>query len=195
MPNSAAQRLPPTCLAIVFMILLASCLLTETIGIHAIFGAFLAGIIMPDTAGFKAKLVASVEDVGTLVLLPLFFAFTGLRTQIGLLDDAISWMICGGIIAVAVAGKMGGSIVAARWTGLDWRESVGLGALMNARGLVELVVINIGYDLGILTPKMFTMLGDHGDRHDDDDGPVAAAVRPCPGVRARPAWRPSANQA
>jgi Kef-type K+ transport system membrane component KefB len=157
-PNLAAQRLPPTCLASVFMILLASCLLTETIGIHAIFGAFLAGIVMPDTAGFKAKLVASVEDVGTLVLLPLFFAFTGLRTQIGLLDDAISWMICGGIIAVAVAGKMGGSIVAARWTGLDWRESVGLGALMNARGLVELVVLNIGYDLGILTPKMFTML-------------------------------------
>jgi Kef-type K+ transport system membrane component KefB len=140
------------------MILLASCLLTETIGIHAIFGAFLAGIVMPDTAGFKAKLVASVEDVGTLVLLPLFFAFTGLRTQIGLPDDAILWMICGGIIAVAVAGKMGGSIAAARWTGLDWRESVGLGALMNARGLVELVVLNIDYDLGILTPKMFTML-------------------------------------
>ena len=140
------------------MILLASCLLTETIGIHAIFGAFLAGEIMPDTAGFKAKLVASVEDVGTLVLLPPFFAFTGLRTQFGLLDDATSFLVCGAIIAVAVIGKMGGSIAGARWTGLGWREAAGLGALMNTRGLVELVVLNIGYDIGILTPKMFTML-------------------------------------
>ena len=155
---SGSPRIAPQKLAIVFMILLTSCLMTETIGIHAIFGAFLAGIIMPEEGAFKAKLVASVEDVSTLILLPLFFAFTGLRTEVGLLNDAHSWLICGAIVAVAVIGKMGGSIAAARWTGLDWRESAGLGALMNTRGLVELVVLNIGYDIGVLTPKIFTML-------------------------------------
>jgi len=155
---AAVQRIAPSKLAVVFMLLLVSGLMTETIGIHALFGAFLAGVIMPDENGFRSKLIASVEDVSTLIMLPLFFAFTGLRTQIGLLDDGYSWLVCGAVIAVAVAGKMGGSIAAARWTGLDWRESLGLGALMNTRGLVELVVLNIGYDIGILTPKMFTML-------------------------------------
>jgi Kef-type K+ transport system membrane component KefB len=145
-------------LALVFMILLTSGLLTESIGIHALFGAFLAGVIMPEEGGFKMKLVASVEGVSTLILLPVFFAFTGLRTEVGLLNDLHSWLICGVIIAVAVIGKMGGSIAAARFTGLEWRESAGLGALMNTRGLVELVVLNIGYDIGVLTPKIFTML-------------------------------------
>jgi K+:H+ antiporter len=156
--SGSGSRIAPAKLAVVFMILLTSCLLTESIGIHALFGAFLAGVIMPEEGAFKAKLVASVEDVSTLVLLPLFFAFTGLRTEIGLLNDLDGWLICGLIIAVAVIGKMGGTIAAARWTGLDWRESAGLGALMNTRGLVELVVLNIGYDIGILTPKIFTML-------------------------------------
>ena len=156
--STTGSRIAPAKLAVVFMILLTSCLLTESIGIHALFGAFLAGVIMPEEGAFKAKLVASVEDVSTLVLLPLFFAFTGLRTEIGLLNDLDGWLICGLIIAVAVIGKMGGTIAAARWTGLDWRGSAGLGALMNTRGLVELVVLNIGYDIGILTPKIFTML-------------------------------------
>jgi len=156
--RSGSARIAPERLAIVFMILLASGLVTESIGIHALFGAFLAGVIMPEEGAFKAKLVASVEGVSTLILLPVFFAFTGLRTEIGLLNDAHSWLICGAIVAVAVIGKMGGSIAAARWTGLDWREAAGLGALMNTRGLVELVVLNIGYDIGVLTPKIFTML-------------------------------------
>jgi Kef-type K+ transport system membrane component KefB len=156
--RSGSPQIAPAKLAVVFMILLTSCLLTESIGIHALFGAFLAGVIMPEEGAFKTKLVASVEGVSTLILLPVFFAFTGLRTEIGLLNDAHSWLICGVIVAVAVIGKMGGSITAARWTGLDWRESAGLGALMNTRGLVELVVLNIGYDIGVLTPKIFTML-------------------------------------
>ena len=156
--RSGSPQIAPAKLAVVFMILLASGLLTESIGIHALFGAFLAGVIMPEEGEFKAKLVASVEGVSTLILLPVFFAFTGLRTEIGLLNDAHSWLICGAIVAVAVIGKMGGSIAAARFTGLDWRESAGLGALMNTRGLVELVVLNIGYDIGVLTPKIFTML-------------------------------------
>jgi Kef-type K+ transport system membrane component KefB len=155
-PHSDA--IPRTTLAVVFMILLASCLATETIGIHALFGAFLAGVIMPEKGSIKAKLTDSVHDVCTLVLLPLFFAFTGLRTEIGLLNDVHAWLICALVISVAVAGKVGGSVLAARWTGLEWRESAALGALMNTRGLVELVVLNIGYDLGILSPKIFTIL-------------------------------------
>jgi Kef-type K+ transport system membrane component KefB len=156
--SPGSDEIPTATLAIVFMILLASCLATETIGIHALFGAFIAGVIMPETGAVKAKLAHRVHDVCTLVLLPLFFAFSGLRTQIGLLNDAHSWLICVLLISVAVVGKMGGSIAAARWTGLGWRESAALGALMNTRGLVELVVLNIGYDLGILSPKIFTML-------------------------------------
>jgi Kef-type K+ transport system membrane component KefB len=155
---SGASRIAPTKLGVVFMILLISCLLTESIGIHAMFGAFLAGTIMPEDGGFKARLVASIEDVSTLILLPVFFAFTGLRTEIGLLSDVHSWLIAGFVIAVAVIGKMGGSMVAARFTGFDWRESAGLGSLMNTRGLVELVVLNIGYEIGVLTPKIFTIL-------------------------------------
>jgi Kef-type K+ transport system membrane component KefB len=155
---SGSPRIAPATLVVVFTILLTSCLVTESIGIHALFGAFLAGVIMPEDGGFKAKLVASVEDVSTLILLPIFFAFTGLRTEIGLLNDVHSWLIAGTITAVAVIGKMGGSMVAARFTGLTWREAAGLGSLMNTRGLVELVVLNIGYDIGVLPPKMFTML-------------------------------------
>ena len=157
-PPAGAQRIPDSTLAVAVGILLISSLLTETIGIHAIFGAFLAGVIMPEAGDLKAKLSAAVEDVSNVVMLPLFFAFTGLRTEVGLLNDLNSVLICLAIIAVAVVGKMGDSMIAARWTGLGWRESAGLGALMNTRGLVELVILNIGCDIGILTPKMFTML-------------------------------------
>jgi Kef-type K+ transport system membrane component KefB len=153
-----SNDIPKTTIAIVFMILLASCLATESIGIHALFGAFIAGSIMPETGAIKEKLADRVQDVCALILLPLFFAFTGLRTEIGLLNDVHLWLVCALVVLVAVAGKMGGSIIAARWTGLGWRESTALGALMNTRGLVELVVLNIGYDLGILPPTIFTML-------------------------------------
>ena len=153
-----SHRIPPNTVAIVFIILLSSCFLTQLIGLHALFGAFVAGAIMPEEEGFKERLLARIQDVSTLFLVPLFFAFTGLRTEIGLLNDTQSWATCGLIILVAILGKLGGSMVAGRWSGLGWRDSFGLGALMNTRGLVELVVLNIGYDLGILTPKIFVML-------------------------------------
>jgi Kef-type K+ transport system membrane component KefB len=153
-----SRRIPPNTVAVTFVVLLSSCFLTQMIGLHALFGAFMAGLIMPEQEGFKERLVARIEDVSMLFLVPLFFAFTGLRVEIGLLNDTQSWAICGLIIAVAVLGKLGGSTVAARYSGLQWRESFGIGALMNTRGLVELVVLNIGYDLGILTPKIFAML-------------------------------------
>ena len=107
---------------------------------------------------FRAVLRDRLESVSSVFLLPLFFAYTGLRTQIGLLDNVVSWAICLAIIVVATTGKLGGTVIAARWTGLPWRDSVALGALMNTRGLMELIALNVGYDLGILTPEIFAMM-------------------------------------
>ncbi len=145
-------------IAIVLTVLLSSALVTEIIGIHALFGAFVAGAIMPLGGTFRTLLRERIESVSSVLLLPLFFAFTGLRTQIGLLDDVASWMVCLAIIAVATSGKLGSTVLAARWTGLPWRDSLALGALMNTRGLMELIALNVGYDLGILTPEIFAMM-------------------------------------
>lgn len=145
-------------LAILFSLVFAAALFTELIGIHALFGAFLAGVCMPPDSGLRHFLRERLETFSSVLLLPLFFAFTGLRTQLGLLADWQSWMICGGIVLVAIAGKLLGSMGAARWTGMSWGDSFSLGVLMNTRGLVELIVLNLGYDLGILSPRIFTML-------------------------------------
>jgi len=145
-------------LATVVCVAIAAALCTEVIGIHALFGAFLAGAIMPDAAGFRERINGYVERFSTVLLLPLFFAFTGLRTQIGLLDDLQAWMVCLLIVLVATAGKLGAAALAARLAGWAWRESLALGALMNTRGLIELIALNIGYDIGILSPRIFTML-------------------------------------
>ena len=145
-------------LALVFGTVLLSALSTEIIGIHALFGAFLAGIVMPAGGGFRKKLVLRVEHFSSVLLLPLFFAFIGLRTQIGLLNSAWDWLICLVIISVATVGKLGGTSLASRMMKMSWRDSLKLGALMNTRGLMELIVLNIGYDLGILSLPIFTML-------------------------------------
>jgi Kef-type K+ transport system membrane component KefB len=136
----------------------ASAWFTEIIGIHALFGGFLAGVVMPSVAKVRSFLRERLESFSAAVLLPLFFAFTGLRTQVNLLNDRQSLAIGAGIIAVAIAGKLGGSMLAARWTGMSWRESFSVGALMNTRGLVELIVLNIGYDLGILPDRIFAIM-------------------------------------
>jgi GTPase SAR1 family protein len=144
--------------AIFFVTLLISSFLTEIIGIHALFGAFMAGVIMPQNLHFRNVFIEKVEDVSLVLLLPLFFVFTGLRTQIGLLNDIHLWEICALIISVAVAGKFFGSAIAAKFVGQSWKESLMIGALMNTRGLMELIVLNIGFDLGILSPSVFAML-------------------------------------
>jgi len=143
---------------VVLIFTFASALCTEVIGIHALFGAFLAGVVMPARAGLREFLTERVGVFATGFLLPLFFAFTGLRTQIGLLNDWTSWLMCACVVVVAIVGKLGGSMLAARWTEMNWRDSFSLGALMNTRGLIELIVLNIGYDLGILSPRMFSMM-------------------------------------
>ena len=144
--------------AVILAFVLASALLTEVIGIHALFGGFLAGVIMPPAAGVRQMLKEKLETFSLVVLLPLFFAFTGLRMQITLLNDWNSWALCGLIILVAIAGKLGGSMFMARWTGMSWRDSFSLGVLLNTRGLVELIVLSIGYDLGILPARTFAMM-------------------------------------
>lgn len=142
----------------VLSFMFASALFTEVIGIHALFGAFLAGVVMPSHGDLRNFLRERLETFSSAFLLPLFFAFTGLRTQLGLLDDWQSWAVCAGVVAVAVAGKLGGSMLAGRWTGMSWQESFSVGALMNTRGLIELIVLNLGYDLGILSPRVFAMM-------------------------------------
>lgn len=136
----------------------ASALATDVMGIHALFGAFLAGVVMPARGEFREFLRLRLEHFSSVFLLPLFFAFTGLRTQFGLLNDTSGWVICAGLVVIATVGKLGGAMFTARLTGVNWIDSFALGALMNTRGLVELIALNIGYDLGILSPRIFAML-------------------------------------
>ena len=144
--------------ASMLVLMFASALAAELIGIHAIFGAFLAGVALSARAELRSMIRERLETFSSAFLLPLFFAFTGLRTQFALLHDWQSWLLCAGIILVAIAGKLGGSTLAARWAGMRWREASALGVLMNTRGLMELVVLNIGYDLGVISARMFAML-------------------------------------
>jgi Kef-type K+ transport system membrane component KefB len=140
------------------ILLTVSALATRVIGIHALFGAFLAGPVMPRKEEFLNAVTVRLENFSSVFLLPLFFAFSGLRTEVELLDAPVDWLICLGIIAVATIGKIGGSMMPARLTGLNWNDAFSLGVLMNTRGLVELIALNIGYDLGILPPRIFTMM-------------------------------------
>jgi Kef-type K+ transport system membrane component KefB len=145
-------------IAISLVCVLIAAVTTEAIGVHAIFGAFLFGAVIPHGSALARVLKQSLENLVTILLLPAFFAFTGMRTQIGLVSGWYEWAICGLIIAVAVTGKFGGTIVASRATGLNWRDAAGLGVLMNTRGLMELIVLNIGLDLGVISPTLFTMM-------------------------------------
>jgi Kef-type K+ transport system membrane component KefB len=145
-------------IALFFVALLLSSLATEFIGIHAIFGAFLLGAITPHDSRVAKDLTDRIEDLVRIMFLPAFFAFTGMRTQFNLLSTQEDWILCGIIILVATIGKFGGTLVAARLSGLGWRDSSALGILMNTRGLVELIVLNLGFDLKIITARLFTML-------------------------------------
>ncbi len=152
------DKLNKPVVAIFFLTLIISSYCTEIIGIHALFGAFMTGVIMPDINKFRNVFIEKVEDVSVILLLPLFFVYTGLRTEIGLINDPYLWKVTGFIILVAVVGKFFGSALAAKFVGQTWRDSFTIGALMNTRGLMELVVLNIGLDLKVLTPEVFTMM-------------------------------------
>jgi Kef-type K+ transport system membrane component KefB len=145
-------------MAIFFLCLILSSYATEVIGIHALFGAFMMGAIMPDVSKFRMIFIEKVEDVAVILLLPLFFVYTGLQTEIGLINDPYLWKVTAAIIAVAVIGKFLGSALAARFVGQNWKDSLTIGALMNTRGLMELIVLNIGLELKVLTPEVFAMM-------------------------------------
>ena len=156
--SASRDGLTQNLVAVTLLILLASSWTTELIGIHALFGAFMLGAVMPKDGNFGRLLAEKLEDLVVVFLLPMFFAYSGLRTQVGLLDTRDAWVMCGLIILVACAGKFGGSAVAGRITGLRWREAGALGILMNTRGLMELIVLNIGLDLKVISPTLFTMM-------------------------------------
>lgn len=152
------ERLNQLLLALIYMGVVASALITELIGIHLIFGAFLLGTIMPKNAGLVREIAGKTEDFVLIFLLPVFFAYSGLRTEIGLVNRPELWLLCALVLFVAIAGKYTGTYVAARFSGIEKREASALGWLMNTRGLTELIVLNIGLSLGVITPLLFTIL-------------------------------------
>ncbi len=153
-----AGRVPGTWITIIFAGVLLSAVVTDKIGIAVILGGFMMGVVMPRHAGLTHEVTQRVEDFVLTLLLPLFFAYTGLRTNVGLLGRPSLILITLGLIGVAIAGKLGGTLIAARTMNLPWRNSVALGALMNTRGLTELIVLNLALDQGVITPALFTGL-------------------------------------
>jgi Kef-type K+ transport system membrane component KefB len=151
-------QLTPGIAAMVFGAVLLSALTTEAIGVHALFGAFLLGAVIPHDSALARAFTRNLADLVTVLLLPAFFAFTGMRTQIGLVTGVEQWLVCGLIILVATAGKFGGTLLAARFTGLEWRGAAALGVLMNTRGLMELIALNIGLDMKVISPALFAMM-------------------------------------
>lgn len=150
--------LPPLAVSGTYFAILMCSLATEKIGIHAVFGAFLLGAVIPHKSRIATEFSTRLKEPATVLLLPAFFAYTGMRTEISLVGGLQNWLWCGAIILVAIAGKFGGTLFAARLNGLTWRDSAALGTLMNTRGLMELIVLNIGLDLGVISPTLFAMM-------------------------------------
>jgi Kef-type K+ transport system membrane component KefB len=153
----AEDRLTEAGFAIGLSLMALGAWVTDGIGLHAVFGAFVMGAAMPRGA-MTRDLVARIQPLTVALLLPLFFTYSGLNTRLGLLDSGWLWLICGAVLIVAILGKGGGCWLAARATGLPNREALGIGTLMNARGLMELIIINIGLQEGIISPALFAML-------------------------------------
>src|SRR5215471_118045 len=151
-------QLSENAIALMLLLALASALFTEWLGIHLLFGSFLMGTIMPKEQKFVRYVVDKFQTIVVTMLLPLFFAFTGLRTNIGLVKGPEMWMYCVAIILVATLGKLGGSMLASWWSGMPAREAAGLGTLMNTRGLMELVILNIGLDIKVISPALFSVM-------------------------------------
>ena len=152
------KSLTQNMMSVILLLVLVSGWVTERLGIHALFGAFLMGVVMPKDQEFVRAIREKLEGLVVVLLLPLYFAFTGLRTSIGLLSGADMWFYCALIIVVAIVGKFGGATFSARLSGMPWREAGAVGILMNTRGLMELVVLNIGLDIGVISPALFTMM-------------------------------------
>ncbi len=161
--NMAVKRVKATGLSLELLGVVVACVLlsaaaTDVLGIHPLFGAFLAGVCFPRIPRWQEEIRGRLDMLVSVLLLPLFFALTGMRTRLDLLDDANMWLWAGIVLLAAVIGKVGGAVLAARWSGHSWREAGALGALLNTRGLVELIVLNIAYNAGVFSPTLFTML-------------------------------------
>jgi Kef-type K+ transport system membrane component KefB len=161
--NLAVKRYKSTKLSLELLGVVVACVLlsaaaTDVLGIHPLFGAFLAGVCFPRIPRWQQEIRDRSDMLIAVLLLPLFFALTGMRTRLDLLNGARMWWWAGLVLVAAVAGKMGGAIIAARWNGQSWRDAGALGALLNTRGLVELIVLNIAYSAGVFSPTLFTML-------------------------------------
>jgi Kef-type K+ transport system membrane component KefB len=152
------EELSPGTTALVLASLLLSAAITEVVGIHAVFGAFALGAAIPSGSAVARQFVRKLLDVVSVLFLPPFFVYTGMRTQIGLVASVEEWLLCGLIIGVATLGKFGGTLAAGRLAGISWRDAAALGILMNTRGLMELIVLNVGLDLGVISPKLFAMM-------------------------------------
>jgi Kef-type K+ transport system membrane component KefB len=138
--------------------LLLSAITAQAIGIHAIFGAFILGAIIPHDSAIARSLTHQLKNLVTILLLPAFFAFTGMRTRIDLLSEPSLWLIFGALLLAATMGKFGGVLAAARVSGLSWHSSAMLGTLMNTRGLMELIVLNVGLDLGVISRELYALM-------------------------------------
>ncbi|VTS06272.1 cation:proton antiporter [Tuwongella immobilis] len=145
-------------LTVVLVLLFLASIATNLIGIFAIFGAFLFGAVLSDQDAFREAVMRRLRDITTAFFLPIFFTYTGLRTQIGSLDTWQMWAVCGAVLVVATVGKFVACGIAARLSGFPRREAAIIGVMMNTRALMELIVINVGYDMGVIPPRMFTML-------------------------------------
>ncbi len=145
-------------LALILLLVLVSGLVTEILGIHPLFGAFFLGTVMPRDFSFVEELRKKLEDIVVVLLVPLYFAFTGLRTSLGLISGLDSLVYLALILIVAVVGKFGGAFLASKMSGMSWREASSVGVLMNTRGMIELVVLNIGLDIGAISPLVFALM-------------------------------------
>ena len=156
--RSRGGKLSLGALAVVLLLMLVSAAATNLIGIFSIFGAFFLGAILYDQHEFRAAVQERLRDFVTVFFLPIFFTYTGLRTDIGTMSGRILWLMCGLVLLAAFVGKFGGCLLAARVNGLPWREASIIGVMMNTRALMELIVINIGFELGVIPKSVFFML-------------------------------------
>jgi Kef-type K+ transport system membrane component KefB len=144
-------------LGIIVAFVLVSAAATEAIGVHPLFGAFMAGVCFPRVERLQGAIRTRIYMIVSVLFLPLFYALTGMRTRLDLLNNASIWLWTAVVLVVAIAAKMGGTVIAARCTGQSWQNAMALGALLNTRGLVELVVLNIAYKAHVFSATLFTM--------------------------------------
>ena len=158
MLRTGAGEIPLSALAFLLILIFASAAITNVIGLFSIFGAFMAGAILYDQHEFREAVMRRLQDFVTVFFLPIFFTYTGLRTDIGTMHGSLMWALCGLVLMAAIAGKIGGCTTVALFNGLSWREAWSVGVLMNTRALMELIAINVGHDLGVIPKSVFFML-------------------------------------